>query len=74
MDEAVAKGSRAFVFVNVRFRPENRLIIFEWTPCFRERLKESSIKAKEMRELEFIKGFKKRFELKEFLEDLCPTN
>jgi len=70
MDEAVAKGSRAFVFLNIRFRPENRLLIFEWSPEFKARITESSIKAKEIAEIYFIKGAKKRFDLDGFLGSL----
>ena len=52
------KGSKAFVFLNIRISSPfpnqrvNRLIIFEWGPLH-ERLKVSSIKKKEIIELKY---------------------
>lgn len=76
MDEAVDKGNRAFVFLNIRIKAvkgetqhENRLITFDWAEL-RERFKSGSIKAKELKELPYIEGSKSRFNLKTFLLDL----
>ena len=76
MDEAVDKNNRAFVFLNIRIkaiagrqRRDNRLIIFDWK-IWRERIKEASIKHKEVRELPYIKGSRGGYDLTEFIKDL----
>ena len=70
MDRAVRTKNRAYIFLNVRCHQENRLIIFEWSKEFKTRLEKASIKGKEIKSLNFVKGFKKRFDLSDFLEGL----
>lgn len=71
MDEAVAAGNRAFIFLNVRIaKPyENRLIILEWS-VVKDQLMEASFKAKEIEQMRYIRGSKGRFDLTEFLREL----
>ena len=63
LTNVIATGGRAFVFLNVRIKAikgkqkhENRLIVFDWAELS-QRLKESSIKAKELKELPYVEGF-----------------
>jgi hypothetical protein len=83
MDEIVTPkvGGRAFVFLNIRIKAvkgttkqENRLLILDWAE-WRERLKKSSLKQKELMVFPFIQGRSikdvgTRFDLKGFLEGL----
>jgi penicillin-binding protein-related factor A (putative recombinase) len=79
MDEVVDKGGRAFVFLNIRIKAvkgvsshENRLVILDWSKL-RDTFQTGSIKAKELKELSYIEGFKDRFDLKSFLQDLVKA-
>ena len=76
LDEMVAKGNRAFLFINVRIRAvkgkvkrENRLIPLdwkEWGPV----LKLGSLKASEIEKLYYITGTDGKFHLREVLDSL----
>lgn len=62
LDEAVNKGNRAFVFLNIRIKAEkgkvkheNRCLMFDWK-IWRDRFKESSIKGKELPDIPYVEG------------------
>lgn len=69
-------GGKAFVFLNVRIKAikgkqkaENRLIIFPWD-WLQDRFKKGSIKAKELKNEEYVSMKNKIFDLQEWIDFL----
>lgn len=73
LTEFILKGGNSFVFLNIRIttpgRRKNELLIFRWEDL-QSVWRAGSIKKAELEEMSPIAGFKSRFNLEDFLEDI----